>query len=90
MAVVTLITLFQTMHIAIIILITKGWMFVRSVLTKEDLSSMTMMMALVYMSQSAYFVTAPIPRMQCFIDFWINILAGTILIYVVKQCWQTK
>lgn len=63
MALVSIITLYQTIHACIIILIAKGWKYIRSSLTKDDLSSVTLMMAFVYLSNSAYFVTATIDKM---------------------------
>ena len=86
MALVTISTIYQTVNIAIIILISKGWLYVRSVLTKDDLSWLTMFMGLFYLTYSAMFVTANIPRMQLFIKIWMNCLYAIIFLYTFYQC----
>lgn len=75
MALVCTITLYQTVYISLVILISKGWKFIRSSLTKDDLSTVSLLMAFVYLSHSAYFVTASITRMQSFMDSWMNLLS---------------
>ena len=90
MALVTISTIYQTVNIAIIILISKGWLYVRSVLTKDDLSWLTMFMGLFYLTYSAMFVTANIPRMQLFIKVWMNCLYALIFLYTFYQCFSTK
>ena len=84
MALVSIITMYQTVHISIIILLTKGWLYIRSVLTKEDLNSLSMIMGLVYMSYSVFFVTANIPKLQWITNSWMNILYSIIFLYVMK------
>ena len=90
MSLVTITTIFQTIHISIIILLSKGWLYVRSVLTKNDLSGLTMMMGIVYISYSAMFVSANIVSMQLFTKVWMNILYALIFLYVFCQCLDTK
>ena len=86
MALVTISTIYQTVNVAIIILISKGWLYVRSVLTKDDLSWLTMFMGMFYLTYSAMFVTANIPSMQLFIKVWINCLYAVIFLYTFYQC----
>ena len=90
MALVSTITLYQTIHISTVILLCKGWKFVRSSLSKEDLSSVTLLMTIVYLSHSAYFVTASITRMQSFMDSWMNMLSCLIFIYILRECSFTQ
>lgn len=51
---------------------------------------MTLLMAFVYLSNSAYFVTATIDKMQSLMDTWMNFLSIIFFIYVVKQCMYTS
>jgi len=90
MALVTITTIFQTIHISIVVLLSKGWLYVRSVLTKNDLSGLTMLMGIVYISYSAMFVSANIANMQLFTKVWMNIVYVVILMYVLCQCIDTK
>lgn len=90
MALVTITTIFQTIHISIVVLLSKGWLYVRSVLTKNDLSGLTMLMGTVYISYSAMFVSANIANMQLFTKVWMNIVYVVILMYVLCQCIDTK
>ena len=71
-----------------IALISKGWTYVRSVLTKEDLSSVTLLMGTIYLSYSASFVTSTIPRFVLIVDTWMNLIHTGLLIYVIKN-WHT-
>ena len=55
---VFVLNLYQTIHIALVILVSKGWMFVRKILKKGDLSSLSLIMGITYVSYGAYFVTS--------------------------------
>ena len=90
MSLVSAKTMFQTIFIGIIILIAKGWLYVRSVLSQDDLSILTLMMGSVYLSYSSYFVMANIPDTKDIIDFQMNILYTVILCYMIKQFNYTK
>jgi hypothetical protein len=47
-------------------------------------------MGLFYLTYSAMFVTANIPRMQLFIKVWMNVLYFVIFVYTFMQCIATK
>ena len=85
MALVTICTLYQTINIALVILMSKGWMYIRQVLTRGDLSAITAMMGVLYLSYSAYFVTCQIPSMSSVMGFWMECLYIFLLVYLVKQ-----
>jgi hypothetical protein len=60
MALVSTITLYYTALVGLCGLISKGWLYARAILSKEDLSSIAIAMGLTYISFSAYFVTADV------------------------------
>lgn len=67
MALVTISTIYQTVFIAIVLLISKGWNIARNSLTRNDLSSITLLMGAVYLTYSAYYVSMNIQGMRLFI-----------------------
>lgn len=50
MGLITCSTMYQTTLASMLILISKGWKYVKSALTKEELSVITLAMAIVYLS----------------------------------------
>ena len=67
----------------------KGWTYVRSILTKEDLSSVTIIMGAIYLSYSASFVTSSIPRMVIIMDTWMNLIYFGLFVYIMKNLYGT-
>jgi len=63
MALITITTIYQAIFTAFIILLAKGWLYVRSVLLRDDLSSLSIVMGVVYLSYSGMFVTANLPKL---------------------------
>ncbi len=90
MALVTISTIYQTVFISIMLLISKGWNVSRSTLTRNDLSSITLMMGAVYLTYSAYYVSINIQGMKLFIGFILNILYLSLFIIVVKNTYETR
>lgn len=90
MALVTISTIYQTVFIALILLISKGWTVSRNNLSRNDLSSITLLMGAVYLTYSAYYVSINIPGMKIFIGFILNLLYLILLIVVVKNILETR
>ena len=74
MALVTISTIYQTVFIALILLISKGWNIARTTLTRNDLSSITLLMGAVYLAYSAYYVSINISGVKLFINVSIALL----------------
>ena len=72
MALVTISTLYQTVFVAVMLLLSKGWNVSRTVLTRNDLSSITLLMGAVYLTYSAYYVSINISSMKMFIGVSIH------------------
>ena len=90
MAHVTITTIYHTIFMAIIVMIAKGWLYVRNILTKEDMQSESILMGVIYMSYSALFITANVEMMQLVMGLWNNVLHVFIFVYVFSQCIETK
>jgi hypothetical protein len=73
MALVTISTIYQTVFIALILLVSKGWNVARNTLSRNDLSSITLLMGAVYLTYSAYYVSINIAGMKIFIGVSIKI-----------------
>jgi hypothetical protein len=74
MALVTISTIYQTVFIALILLVSKGWNVARNTLSRNDLSSITLLMGAVYLTYSAYYVSINIAGMKMFIGVTISLL----------------
>jgi hypothetical protein len=90
MALVTISTIYQTVFIALILLISKGWNISRNSLSRNDLSSITLLMGAVYLTYSAYYVSINIAGMKLFIGFILNLLYLILFIVVVKNTMETR
>lgn len=73
MAFVTISTIYQTAFIAEILLVSKGWNISRGSLTRNELSTITLLMGAVYLTYSAYYVSANLPPIRFFIGVIIII-----------------
>eukprot|EP00347_Sterkiella_histriomuscorum_P016631 403352447 len=74
MALVTVSTIYQTVFIAVLLLISKGWMITRTNLTRSQATMTTMLMGAVYLVYSAYYVSANMESVKNLIGMFINIL----------------
>lgn len=64
MAIVTFSTIQQTVFISVILLLAKGWGYARQSLSRDDLSTITVVMGGVYLVYSAYFVTSAVDELS--------------------------
>lgn len=78
MALVTISTIYQTVFIALILLVSKGWNVARTNLSRNDLSSITLLMGAVYLTYSAYYVSINIQGMKIFIGVSLSSLMQTV------------
>jgi hypothetical protein len=90
MALVTISTIYQTVFVALILLISKGWNVARTSLSRNDLSSITLLMGAVYLTYSAYYVSINIQGMKLFIGFILNILYLGLFVVVIKNTLETR
>jgi hypothetical protein len=90
MALVTISTIYQTVFVALILLVSKGWNVARTSLSRNDLSSITLLMGAVYLTYSAYYVSINIQGMKLFIGFILNILYLGLFVVVIKNTMETR
>src|SRR3569833_109477 len=90
MALVTISTIYKTVFIALVLLVSNGWNVARSTLSRNDLSSITLLMGAVYLTYSAYYVAINISGMMLFIGFILNLLYLILFIVIVKNTLETR
>ena len=90
MALVTLSTIYQTIFISIILLLSKGWSIARSSLARHDLSTITLMMGAIYLVYSAFYVSINIEGMKLFISVVLNALYLILMVVVLKSALETR
>ena len=90
MALVTLSTIYQTIFISLILLLSKGWSIARSSLARQDLSTITLMMGAIYLVYSAFYVSINIEGMKLFISVVLNALYLILMIIVLKNAIETR
>ena len=90
MALVTLSTIYQTIFISLLLLLSKGWSIARSALSRQDLSTITLMMGAIYLVYSAFYVSINIEGMKLFISIVLNALYLILMIVVVKNSSETR
>lgn len=90
MALVTLSTIYQTIFISIILLLSKGWSIARNTLSRQDLSTITLMMGAIYLVYSAFYVSINIDGMKLFISVVLNGLYLVLTIVVLKNAFETR
>jgi TRAP-type C4-dicarboxylate transport system permease small subunit len=90
MAIVTFSTIFQTIFVSLILLLSKGWGYARNSLSREDLSTITVSMGAVYLIYSAYFVASAIQGLSNTIQLLMNSLYVVLLVVVLKNTCETR
>ena len=99
MAIVTISTIYQTVFVSLVLLLSKGWMVSRASLSRNDLSTITLLMGAVYLTYSAYYVSINIQGMKLFIgvtcsrsrlQFVLNVLYLTLCVVVFKNSYETR
>jgi len=85
MALVTVSTLYQTINIALLVLVSKGWRIVRPSLDHNDAMNVLMIVGAVYLSFSTYYVSFGVEKMQALLGFSINVLYLLVCLIVTKN-----
>lgn len=73
-----------------ILLLSKGWGYARSNLSRDELSSVTILMGAVYLVYSAYFVASNIEGLTNFVQVLLNSLYVILLTVVMKNAYETR
>ena len=85
MALVTVSTIHQTVFVSILLLISKGWVLIRSSLSRQQATSVTMLMGAVYLTYSAYYVSNHIESVRNLITMVLNLIYLSLFYVVVKN-----
>lgn len=85
MALVTVSTIYQTINIAVLLLISKGWTILRVSLDRQEAMNVMMIMGAVYLSYSTYYVSFGMERIKTLIGASINLLYIVIFGIVMKN-----
>lgn len=88
MGLVTITTVYQTIFVALLLLISKGWILLRQGLTREQASNVTLLIGTVYLVYSAYYVSMNVQGVKNFLGFAINVLYVVLFVIVFKNCLQ--
>ena len=90
MALITISTIYQTLFISILLLLSKGWTIARSTLARQDLSTITLIMGAIYLVYSAFYVSINIEGMKLFISVILNALYLILMFIVLKNTHETR
>jgi len=71
---IALVTVFNTFFVGLCVFICKGWALVRTQFTREELSSMSMIVAIFYLVYSAYFIASDIPNLRMIIVVVLSVM----------------
>lgn len=85
MALVTVSTIYQTVFVALLLLISKGWVLMRGNLSRSQATSTTMLMGAVYLTYSAYYVSVSANGVKNFIGMILNVLYICIFVIVLRN-----
>ena len=68
MALVTVSTIYQTLFVTMLMLISKGWVIIKPSLHRNDATNVTLLMGGIYLCYSAYYVSINNDRVKFFIN----------------------
>lgn len=86
MAFITISTIYQTIFVAIFLLISKGWVIIHSTLSRQQATAVTMLMGVVYLSYSAYYVVIDVESIKSLIDLTINLIYILLTYLILRNC----
>ena len=90
MCLVTLSTIYQTVFVSILLMMSKGWSIARSSLSRDDLSLITLIMGSIYLVYSAFYISISVDGMRIFITAVLNVLYLIVMVIVLKNCCETR
>ena len=79
---IALVTVFNTFFVGLCVFLSKGWALMRTQFTRDELSSMSMIVAIFYLVYSAYFIASDIASLKVVI---VTVLA-IMHLWVVISC----
>jgi len=86
MAKISLSTIYQTIFLALLLLIAKGWTIVRNSLSRNEATGVTMLMAAVYLTDSAYYVSGSMAAIEIFVEVLLIIMYLVLLFIITRLC----
>ena len=90
MTYVTSCTIFETIYLSIVLLLAKGWTVSRLAISRNDMSSITVLMALTYLGYSTYYVSLNVTQLQTPVSLMLNLLYMASFIFSVRSLIQIK
>ena len=85
MALVTISTIYQTVFAALLLLISKGWVIMRPFLSRENATTLTVLMGAIYLAYSAYYISSDTSGVKSLISGVITVLYIIIFVFVMKN-----
>jgi hypothetical protein len=76
--------------VSIVLLLSKGWGYARSSLSRDDLSSITVSMGAVYLIYSAYFVATTVDGLTSMVQLLLNSLYIILMAIVLKNAYESR
>jgi hypothetical protein len=83
---IALVTIFNTLFVGLWCFISKGWSIMRNSFTREELSSITMIVGIFYLVYSAYFIASDIPSLKVVIIVILIIMYFWVALTCLKNC----
>jgi hypothetical protein len=83
---IALVTIFNTLFVGLCLFISKGWSIMRNSFTREELSSITMIVGIFYLVYSAYFIASDIPSLKVVIIVILIIMYFWVALTCIKNC----
>jgi len=86
MTLITVATIYHTLSIGVIVLIAQGWFYSKDRLSRVDVTYLTLVIGITYISYSSQFITAQMNNMDKIVDIWMAIYNIFILIHITRTC----
>lgn len=85
---IALVTIFNTLFVGLCWFVSQGWSIMRSSFTRQELSSITMIVGIFYLVYSAYFIASDIPSLKIVIIIILIIMYIFVTITCIKNSFQ--
>lgn len=83
---IALVTIFNTLFVGLCCFISKGWSIVRNSFSREELSSITMIVGIFYLVYSAYFIASDIANLRVVIIVILILMYVWVALACLKNC----
>eukprot|EP00347_Sterkiella_histriomuscorum_P014152 403361963 len=84
MTFVTVSTIYHTITVSVLFLISKGWVFMKPYLNRDEATQVTLTMGGIYLIYSAFYVSQDVKNVQNILNWTINII-DVAMIYVITK-----